>query len=242
MFYYLLTPIIKFNPGLIIAAIAPAIYWINRVYRADRLEQESMPMIKRLVRSGILATLIALVLERLGFWLLDQFVSPESPVYMIILYFGIVAFAEEGAKYFELRTNSWNSPEFNCQFDGILYAVLVALGFALWENVSYVLNYGFQTAVIRALTAVPGHASFGVFMGVFYSAAKKAQQRGDKGSMKFYSFLAVLIPALIHGAYDYIATMQTEDINYLFFIFIIILFIASNGIVKKTAKKDFFIS
>ena len=70
--------------------------------------------------------------------------------YNAIMYFGIVAFSEEGAKYFLLRRRTWHSAAFNCQFDGVVYAVFVALGFALWENISYVLMYGLSTALVRA--------------------------------------------------------------------------------------------
>ena len=72
--------------------------------------------------------------------------------YNAIMYFGIVAFSEEGAKYFLLRRRTWHSAAFNCQFDGVVYAVFVALGFALWENISYVLMYGLSTALVRAIS------------------------------------------------------------------------------------------
>ena len=100
--------------------------------------------------------------------------------YNAIMYFGIVAFSEEGAKYFLLRRRSWHSAAFNCQFDGVVYAVFVALGFALWENISYVLMYGLSTALVRAVTAVPGHACFGVFMGVWYGLAKRLTAQGKR--------------------------------------------------------------
>ncbi len=79
-----------------------------------------------------------------------------STAYNVLLYFVVVALSEEGFKYLLLKKRTWYSSEFNCQFDGVVYAVFVALGFALWENISYVLMYGLGTAAIRAVTAVPG--------------------------------------------------------------------------------------
>ena len=58
---------------------------------------------------------------------------------------------------------------------GKVYAVFVSLGFALWENISYVLHFGFQTAIVRSLTAIPGHACFGVFMGAFTDWQEEAR-------------------------------------------------------------------
>lgn len=105
--------------------------------------------------------------------------------------FVIVAIAEESSKYFFLKKRTWNNPEFNCQYDGVVYAVFVSLGFALWENINYVLSYGFSTAIVRAITAIPGHACFGVFMGVFYGLARKQYNRG-KSLAPRYSEYSVL--------------------------------------------------
>ena len=138
------------NPILIAAAVLPAIFLLVHVYRADKLEKEPAPLLISLVLYGIAATFIALVLERAGSFLLGLWFEEGSVAYNAIMYFGIVAFSEEGAKYFLLRRRTWHSAAFNCQFDGVVYAVFVALGFALWENISYVLMYGLSTALVRA--------------------------------------------------------------------------------------------
>ena len=172
MFYYLIEPILMYNWILILAAIVPAIFLMIKVYKSDRIEKESGYLLRRLVVAGILSTLFARIEERLGIWILSSVVSTNTVLYNVILYFGIVAIAEESSKYIMLKRNTWNNWEFNCQYDGVVYAVFVSLGFALWENINYVLSYGFSTAIVRAVTAIPGHACFGVFMGVFYGIAK----------------------------------------------------------------------
>lgn len=238
MFYFLLQPIMIFNAVLIAAAVIPAILLMLRVYRSDRLEAESPSMLWRLAKTGIFASLIAMVLEKLSSLLLNAAVPAESALYNIALYFGIVAFAEEGSKYFMLKRRTWRSPEFDCLFDGVVYSVFVSLGFALWENISYVLTFGFATAVVRAVTAIPGHACFGVFMGVFYSSAKRCEVGGQIGASRFMRALAVVIPALIHGAYDYIATAETQGFNWYFIAFIAVLFVISFILVGRMSKKD----
>ena len=156
----------------------------------------------------------------------------------MILYFGIVALAEESSKYIFLKRNTWKNPEFNCQYDGVVYAVFVSLGFALWENISYVLNYGLTTAIARAVTAIPGHACFGVFMGVFYGIAKKYDYTGETGKSLFFRILTLIVPMLLHGAYDYIATLEQAQSGWYFFAFVAVLFIVSFILVKNTSKKD----
>jgi RsiW-degrading membrane proteinase PrsW (M82 family) len=239
MFYYLLPTLVSYNIILVAAAVVPAVFLMVKAYRSDRVEKEPTGMLWNLVKAGIFSSLIALVAERVLGFILNLTVSRNSVLYDVILYFGIVAFAEEGAKYFMLRRHSWSSPEFNCQYDGIVYAVFVSLGFALWENISYVLSYGFGTAIIRALTAIPGHACFGVFMGVFYGAAKKYDRSGDQGTSKTFRILSVVVPALLHGTYDYIATVESG--TWCFVIFIALLFAASYLLVGRMSKEDRYI-
>ena len=238
MFYFLLQPIMIWNAVLIAAAVVPAAALMLRVYRSDRLEKESPSVLWSLAKAGVFSSLIALVAEKLLSLLLNITVPSESILYNVILYFGIVAFSEEGAKYFMLRRRTWRSPEFNCLFDGVVYAVFVSLGFAIWENISYVLSYGFATALVRAVTAIPGHACFGVFMGVFYSFAKRCEASGQAGMKRAMNAAALLVPAALHGAYDYIATAQTESFNWYFIGFIAVLFVISFILVGRMARKD----
>ena len=56
--------------------------------------------------------------------------------------------------------------------------------------------------------------------------------------------MAVLLPALLHGAYDYIATRKDPDGNMslVFIVFVALLFLISNAIAKRTARNDRYIS
>ena len=120
------------NPILIAAAVVPAVFLLIRVYRADRLEPEPSGLLLSLILRGVFATVIAMVLEELRSALLGSVYAENSLPYNVIMYFVIVAFSEEGAKYILLRRRTWCSDAFNCQFDGVVYAVFVSLGFALW--------------------------------------------------------------------------------------------------------------
>ena len=239
MFYFLLPSLVTYDFVLVIAAVVPAIFLMIQAYRSDRLEKESPGLLWGLVKAGIFSSLIALVAERVLGFLLDLTVPKDSVLYNVILYFVIVAFAEEGAKFLMLRRHTWNTPEFNCRYDGVVYAVFVSLGFALWENISYVMSYGFTTAIVRALTAIPGHACFGVFMGVFYGIAKKYDYANTQGKMKFFSILSVVIPALLHGTYDYIASIESG--TWYFVGFVAVLFAVSYLLVGRMSKKDQYI-
>lgn len=241
MFFFLSTPITMSNYLLILSAILPAALLLIQVYRSDRVERESSRILTSLIVAGILSTMLAQIEERVGVTILDLFFTPNTRLYNMILYYGIVAVAEESSKFIFMKRRSWNNREFNCQYDGVVYAVFVSLGFALWENISYVLTYGFSTAIVRALTAVPGHACFGVFMGVFYGIARRYENWGNHDMARFMLFLCLLVPMGLHGAYDYIATMESQVSSLYFFTFVIIMFIVTLILVSRTAKRDRYI-
>ncbi|MBR6314799.1 MAG: PrsW family intramembrane metalloprotease [Clostridia bacterium] len=242
MFYFLLTPFLTYHVILIAAAVIPVIFLMIRVWRADRLESESPELLFRLVIAGVISALIALVSERILSFILDSTVEQTTLLYQALLYFVVVAVSEEGAKYFMLKRRTWRNPEFNCQYDGVVYAVFVSLGFALWENISYVLHYGFQTALVRAVTAIPGHACFGVFMGVFYGAAKRLDNEGKTGASRLCRRVGLLMSMLLHGAYDFIASMESDSGSWYFVGFVAVLFLVSFILVGRTAKKDKYIA
>ena len=242
---------------LILAAVVPALLLLLQVYRADRLEKEPASLLLSLVFWGIVATELAALTEQGGILLLERVFRPErssvwrigwtaaygaqersSTVHDLILYFGIVALSEEGIKYLFLRRRTWNCADFDCTFDGVVYAVFLSLGFALCENVRYALAYGMTTALARAVTAVPGHACFGVFMGTWYGLAKRASLRGQEERSRLLRLFAVLIPVLLHGIYDFVAASGVAGVSWLFLPFVAIMFLTSHLLVRIMSRRD----
>ena len=224
---------------LILAAVLPAAYLMIRVYRSDRLEPEPPRMVIGLVLLGVISTGLAGGAEQLGDAILRYFGLEEgSRLYNALFFFLVVGPAEEGFKYAVLRWRTWRHPAFDCQYDGVVYAVFVSLGFALWENIGYVLMSGWSTAVARALTAVPGHACFGVFMGAWYGIAKRYELYGYERESKRSRWLCVIVPAVIHGCYDFIASLESEYFVLVFLAFVIVMFITALHFVKRVSKDD----
>ena len=234
-------PYLFINPILIAAAVIPAVILLVQVYRADRLEKEPPSLLLSLVLYGVFATSLAKLTESLGVSLLNRFVRGEL-VYNLLLNFVVVGLSEEGFKYLLLKRRTWDSACFNCQFDGVVYAVFVSLGFALWENISYVIMYGFGTALVRAVTAVPGHACFGVFMGALYGMAKKYEGYGQLEKSRSLRRMAVIMPLLLHGAYEFIASYPNVHYAWIFVAFIAALFTAAFLLVRKLSREDQYIN
>lgn len=233
------------NPNLLLiaAAVVPALVLLGYIYRKDHIEKEPNALLARLLLWGVVSTFLAVVTESLGASALAFFLpgNEDNPSYGFWMFFVIVGLSEEGFKYLVLRWRTWNSAHFNCRFDGVVYAVFVSLGFALWENIGYVTMYGLGAAVARALTAVPGHASFGVFMGACYGLARQEENRGAHEQSVFWRIMSVLLPTVIHGCYDYIAIMRSEENGETFLIFVALVFLSAFALMRRLSRRDRFI-
>ena len=229
------------NLFLIAAAVIPAVLLLVYVYKRDRLEKEPAGLLGVLLLQGIITTALAAYAERIAGKLLSAVLSPDSLPYHVIFYLLVVGLAEEGFKFLLLKWRTWASPHFNCQFDGVVYAVFVSLGFALWENIDYVVMYGFGTALVRAVTAIPGHACFGVFMGAWYGLAKSHERHGHARYAKICLRLSLLCPMLLHGVYDLIAVSEREGSVTFFVVFIALMFLAAYVTVRRLSSRDRYI-
>ena len=150
----------------------------------------------------------------------------------------MAAFVEEIVKFLAMKIGSWRYPGFNYRFDGIVYGVSAAVGFAVYENINYVAMYGLETAIVRAFTAIPLHAFCGVFMGVIYSYSKKAAILGNKGASIGYTLLALLVPMLIHGTYDTFAFLGGQGTIPLL-VFVVILYVTAIATIKSMSAADY---
>ena len=240
--YYVYRPYASYpNFILIAAAVIPAVLLLMYVYKADRLDKEPASLLGVLLLQGIICTALAAFAERIGAKLLSALFSDDSVPYQLLFYFLVVGLSEEGFKFLLLKRRTWLSPHFNCQFDGVVYAVFVSLGFALWENIDYVVMYGFGTALLRAVTAIPGHACFGVFMGAWYGLAKSHQQHGHAKYAKICLRLSLLCPIALHGVYDLIASSDRNGSLAVFAAFIAVMFLGAYFTVRQLSRRDRFI-
>lgn len=229
------------KPILTAAAVIPAIVLLVKIYKADKLDKEPLGILIALVFWGAVSTTLAVFTEEVGTGILDALWPEDSLLYRVLMYFVVVGLSEEGFKYLLLKRHTWRSADFNCQFDGVVYATAVSLGFALWENIGYVAMYGMGTALVRAVTAVPGHACFGVFMGAFYGMAKRYSNYGCEAQSKRCRHLAVLLPTVLHGFYDFIATSESRFSEWVFLLFVIVLFLITSRMVKNLSREDRYI-
>ena len=222
----------------LLAALLPAIFLMRYINKKDRLEQEPPRLLASLAFLGVAAALAAMALEFAGEGILSSLLTPGSPEHSIVSAFLVVAAAEEGAKLLFLKLRTWKNPNFDFRFDGIVYAAFISLGFAAFENILYVFGYGLSVSLSRAVLAIPGHLGFSVFMGLFYSRAKLAENRGNKPGKALNLALAYISAVFLHGFYDACAMIGTVLSTVLFIAFVAIMYIVVIRIIKKESDGD----
>lgn len=183
--------------SLLLLAIAPITVVILYIYFKDKYEKEP---IKILAISFLLGATVSIILTFIIGYIASSFVpltDVKSVSQQFIKAFFTVALVEEFSKYIIVRFYAQRNNEFNEPFDGIVYAVMVSMGFAALENILYTFQYGYGVGVTRAFTAVPAHATFGIIMGYFMGKAKFSKNR-----IKL-NLLGLLLATLFHGSYDF---------------------------------------
>lgn len=237
-FPYFALPMFYQTAIYFLASVLPAYFLMRYVYHQDLMEKEPPRLLLSLVINGVLAALAAIVLEQIGQMILDYNVAADDPNYIYYLAFLTVAVVEEGTKFFFLYRRTWRDPNFNYRFDGIVYAVFVSLGFAAFENVKYVFNYGLSVALPRAVLAIPGHMGFAVFMGVFYGRAKLLSRQGDPFGSRWSLILGYLAAVLLHGIYDSCCMTGTTLSTVIFTVFVIVMYIVVFRLIKRQSQTD----
>ena len=114
------------------------------------------------------------------------------------------AWTEEILKFLVLYAIVLRRSEFNEPMDGIVYGVVVSLGFATYENYDYVFRLAEtweiapqQLAIWRSYSAVPMHGLNGCIMGFYFG------MYAFTGNKKFMIY-SLLFPYLIHGFYNFL--------------------------------------
>ena len=204
--------------GILLASLAPVFIILFYIYFRDKYEREPFRLLLFALLSGVFIVLPVLVVERSLMRIMPPLGQFGEAAYQAFL---VAASTEELFKFLALYLLIWRSPSFNEQFDGIVYAVFVSLGFAAVENVLYVLEGGYNTALVRAITAVPAHALFGVTMGYYMGIGRRYEEL-----KKNYLARSLLIPILLHGIYDFILMVGIDWLLTVFVLYVIFLYIS----------------
>ena len=244
------------------AALLPAIILCVYIFKKDRVEKEPLGLLLGLFFLGAFSCFPAAIFEEIIIGGIKSVFSMFTTngeleklpflLYRIAYYFIGVALVEEGLKFLILKTVTSKNKEFNCLFDGLIYAIFVSLGFAALENVLYVLENGWMNALLRAVLSVPGHMFFAVMMGYNYSmwnitkrAADIEKQLAQAGVIQSviafkpkYLASSIIVPVLAHGFYNFSCTMGNNVAMIVLTLFVLFMYITCFGRIKKMSASD----
>lgn len=176
------------------AALLPGLLLMRYFIKQDRFPEPTHLLVKTFLL-GLLITVPVVVLE---LFLMGAISGLEDTWLMPVLTAFLVAgFSEEFFKLVVLHRYCARKPDFDEPMDAVVYGVVASLGFACLENVLYVMQGGVTVAAMRAVTAMPAHASLGALMGYYYAR----QHFGPAGRARFWS-KALWVPVFAHGLYN----------------------------------------
>lgn len=192
------------------AGIAPGLALLSYFYLRDEYEAEPISLVLKTFMCGALMVFPIMFVQHVLH--LENLISSD-----FVDAFLSSSLLEEFFKWFLLFAAIYPHVEFDEPFDGIVYGASVSLGFATAENIVYLIGNGVEHAISRALLPVSSHAMFGVIMGFYFGKAKFSG-----GSKAKWVLIALFLPIILHGFYDYILLSQ-EDWIYIILPFMIFL-------------------
>lgn len=203
-----------------IVAILPVLIIGFCIYKKDKVK-ESSKLLFKLFSFGILSCIPASLIGSI----LDCF-FPELEFmnfFQLFLYVLIViALVEEFCKWLFTYKLTYYHDEFDSSYDMLVYAVFISLGFACFENILYVQEYGIITGIFRGILSVPGHACNGILMGVYLGLAKLYEVKNNGNDSRKYKIMSLIIPVVTHTIYDF-CLFWGSDLFILFFVVFVIV-------------------
>jgi len=218
---------------LLIYSIIPVFLIGLYIYNKDK-NKEPTNLIVKLLSGGLTSAIITIIISLILGIFFDIFsadFTKLSGLDLILYAFISVALIEEFSKWIMLYIIGYNSREYDETYDILLYGAFIGLGFACIENIAYVVSGGFETAILRAFTAVPMHTLLGVIMGKFLGKSKENPNTNLQNKI-----LSILIPTLIHGTYDY--CIMNGSYYIVSILVLIISFIYAITLLVETSKKN----
>ena len=188
---------------LLALAVAPGIAVCLFIYSLYEFGKGSMRYLIIAFLLGAVATLPPLGIQWLAVDVRNEPWQHSIPAYLWYAYV-VVALSEEGSKFLVLRFYAYPKRAFREPFDGVIYSVMIGMGFATVENIEYVHQFGLETGVSRFFLAIPAHAAFAVLMGYPVGRAKFASS-----GMAFWLMVkGLLVAVFFHGSFDLFLFLQ----------------------------------
>ena len=217
----------------LLITIIPSLVILAYFFTSDKFK-EPKSTIAIVFALGILICLPAGILNNFMF---ENFGGQDNGKDLTHSFLG-PAWTEEILKFLVLYAIVLRRSEFNEPMDGIVYGVVVSLGFATYENYDYVFRLAetwdiapSQLAIWRSYSAVPMHGLNGCIMGFYFGMYAFTAK-------KKYLLLSLMLPYLFHGMYNYIGNPLHLSIIGIMIVFTFILHQKLKKLQKEKEKES----
>lgn len=221
----------------IFIALIPGLFWLYFYRRKDRKHPEPLKLIVKVFLWGMLITLPAIGLELAVDYFFPYSRSTSFFVIAVSALF-VVAPIEEILKFFVVKEKIYENPAFDEPLDGVIYAIVAALGFASLENILVIFSEGPDAIILRFATATLMHAIASGIAGYHLGLLKFGSKQKNYSPRRKKAFMiqGLAIAIILHGVYNIIAGTKTAlTISLIAMIIIAMYFMLSRGI--KELKK-----
>lgn len=239
------------NLFIVLFALLPIILYVYLVYYMIPKTYVSLDRGRRYLISGLMSPFLVFLV----YFILPNWGKPVSDDYFLsFLFFSIVqiGFLEEFSKYsiFQWVSAERLSQKHDLPVATMYYSFMTALGFALTENISYLIslyqsssldpavsqvqlnNSMLSMALSRSMTAVVMHMICGIIIGYFITLSIQKEKRDKLKQVnpnqhnfnlfkKIYLFYGISLAAIFHGIYD--LNLMLPDNNYKMLFCVIII-------------------
>jgi RsiW-degrading membrane proteinase PrsW (M82 family) len=216
--------------GFVLATLPVPLY-VALVLWIDRYESEPVwALVTAFAWGAIVAVFIALFFNTLSSFIVASLVNDEAGSF-----FGAVFSApivEESAKAAVLfGLYFWKHDEFDGVIDGIVYASMVGLGFAMTENIQYYgsaalaggLGEGLLLFVLRGMLAPFSHPLFTSMTGIGLGLATQTKNR----LVKFAApACGLLLAMFLHSLWNLSASVNAGLYFIVYFLIMVPMFVA----------------
>lgn len=200
------------NLRLFVIAVTPIIVLLLAIYLTDSSDREPTKLLLLTFLFGALAVIPSIIVEEM----LIKFNVFSGALQAAYNAFIVAAFTEEYFKRLVILKLPYRTKYFNEKLDGIVYGVFAHLGFAMVENIIYVVfaysNNSF-IGLYRGIFSVPAHGVFGITMGYYLSLARFDT---DQKRKPLYMKKSLAMPILFHGIFDFLLMVDIPELTLLF--------------------------
>lgn len=215
----------------IAVATLPIFLLLYYFWHKDYGEKEPFYLMKRVFFWGIFAVIPVAFLELILEDMVYSIWAQPPLAYWLAMPFLLVALPEELAKFFVVKKVAYDHHKFNEVMDGISYCIVASMGFAAFENIVYIFEFGIGTGILRAFTAVPAHALFSGIMGYYIGMAKFEKKKQLTNSLLRKGLIAGIF---FHGLYDFLLLSGIPILIIAVLPLLIFMWILLHRFIKKT--------